>query len=158
MFLDLKNHLGDQRHCDDDSVKTSVLQWLAHLAANFYDKGIKMEEIMWESRLKCGLLCKNKIVTIFLLVFYTSKRYLGLLKKTRLVYISNIIIKFIWIIPLGNGRCESAELDSDNRICSICSKSTCNSMYGAQVVTMTSREGHSTRKNSGRIPRSPWKQ
>ena len=34
---------------------------------------------MWESKLKCGLLCKNKIVTVFLLVFYTSKRYL--LKK-----------------------------------------------------------------------------
>ena len=31
-----------------------------------------LEEIMWKNR----LLCKNKIVTIFLLVFYTSKRYL----------------------------------------------------------------------------------
>ena len=25
---------------------------------------------MWKSRLKCGLLCKNEIVTIFLLVFF----------------------------------------------------------------------------------------
>ena len=38
-----------------------------------------LEEILWKSRSKCGLLCKNKIVTIFLQVFYTSKRYL--LKK-----------------------------------------------------------------------------
>jgi hypothetical protein len=28
---------------------------------------------MWKSRLKCGLLCKNKIVTIFLLVFLYFK-------------------------------------------------------------------------------------
>ena len=27
---------------------------------------------MWKSRLNCGLLCKNKIVTIFLLLFYTQ--------------------------------------------------------------------------------------
>ena len=45
-----------------------------------------LEEIMWKSRLKCWRLCKNKIVTIFLLVFYTSKRYL--LKKHAL-YIYN---------------------------------------------------------------------
>ena len=38
-----------------------------------------LEEIMWTNRLKRGLLCKNKIITTFLLVFYTSKRYL--LKK-----------------------------------------------------------------------------
>ena len=44
-----------------------------------------LEEIMWKSRLKCGLLCKNEIVTIFLLVFFfTSKLYL--LRKTRLVF------------------------------------------------------------------------
>ena len=30
-------------------------------------------EIMWKSRLKCGLLCENKIVTIFLLVFLISQ-------------------------------------------------------------------------------------
>ena len=28
-------------HDDGDSVKTTVLQWLSHQAANFYDKGIK---------------------------------------------------------------------------------------------------------------------
>ena len=40
VFLHLKNHLGDQHH-DDDSVKTTVLQWLSHQTANFYDEGIK---------------------------------------------------------------------------------------------------------------------
>jgi hypothetical protein len=34
-------NLGVQRHDDDDSVKTTVLQWLSHQAANFYDEGIK---------------------------------------------------------------------------------------------------------------------
>ena len=32
-----------------------------------------LEEIMWKSRLKCELLCKNEIVTIFLLVFLYLK-------------------------------------------------------------------------------------
>ena len=32
-----------------------------------------LEEIMWKSRLKCGLLCKNKIATLFLLVFVISQ-------------------------------------------------------------------------------------
>ena len=41
MFLHLKNHLGGQRHDYNDSVKTTVLQWLLHQAENFYDKGIK---------------------------------------------------------------------------------------------------------------------
>ena len=41
VFLHLKNHLGGQRHDDDDSVKTTVLQWLSHQAENFYDEGIK---------------------------------------------------------------------------------------------------------------------
>ena len=34
---------------------------------------LRVLNFMWESRLKCGLLCKNKIVTIFLLVFYSLK-------------------------------------------------------------------------------------
>ena len=65
---------------DDDSVKTTVLQWISHQAANFYDEDLKnlvvrydaliLEEILWKSRLKCGLLSKNKIVTIFLLVCF----------------------------------------------------------------------------------------
>jgi hypothetical protein len=45
-----------------------------------------LEKIMWKSNLKFGLLCKNKIVTIFLLFFYISKRYL-LKKNTPRVYI-----------------------------------------------------------------------
>ena len=72
-------------HDDYDSVKKTVFQWLSHQATNFYDEGKKpllfdmisaliLEEIIWKSRLKCGLLWKNKTVTIFLLVFYTSKR------------------------------------------------------------------------------------
>ena len=75
--------LGGQRH--DDCVKSTVLQWL-HQAADFYDEGIKnlvvrydaliLEEILWKSRLKCGLLSKNKIVTIFLLVFLYLKTVL----------------------------------------------------------------------------------
>ena len=44
-------------------------------------------EIMWESRLKCGLLCKNKIVTIFLLIFFIPQNG-TYLKKTRLVCLS----------------------------------------------------------------------
>ena len=32
-------------------------------------RALILEEIMWKSRLKGGLLCKNKIVTIFLLCF-----------------------------------------------------------------------------------------
>ena len=58
----------------------NVLQWLSHQAANFYNEGTKnlvvhmisaliLEEIMWKSRLKCGLLSKNKIVTIFFISF-----------------------------------------------------------------------------------------
>ena len=53
---------------------------LSHQAGNFYDESIKnlvvrydkclnIGESMWQCRLKCGLLCKNKIVTIFLIVF-----------------------------------------------------------------------------------------
>ena len=41
VFLHLKNHLGGQCHDDDDKIKTTVLRWLSHQAANFYDKGIK---------------------------------------------------------------------------------------------------------------------
>ena len=29
-----------------------------------------MEKIMWKSRLKCGHLCKNKIVTMFFTSFF----------------------------------------------------------------------------------------
>ena len=56
------------------------LQWLSYQAAKSMTKARKtllfdmisaliLEEIMWKSRLKCELSCKNKIVTIFLLVF-----------------------------------------------------------------------------------------
>ena len=78
--LHLKNNLGGQCHDDDNSVKTTVLQWLSHQAVDFYYESVKnllfnmisaliLEKIMWKSRLKCGLSCKSKIVTIFLLVF-----------------------------------------------------------------------------------------
>jgi hypothetical protein len=54
MFLHLKNHLGGQRHNDDDSVKTTVLQWLSHQAANFYDEGIKNLVVQYDKCLNIG--------------------------------------------------------------------------------------------------------
>ena len=49
--------------------------------------------IMWKSRLKCGLLCKNKIVTIFLLLFLipqngtylTNMLYLHTIQALRII-------------------------------------------------------------------------
>ena len=81
VFLHLKNHLVGQRY------DNSILQWLSHQAENFYDEGIKNLVVRYDKWLniggnyvgKSGILCKNKIVPMFLLVFYTSKQYL--LKK-----------------------------------------------------------------------------
>ena len=77
-----------------------MLQWLSHQAANFYDEGIKNLVVRYDKclniggnyvekyrRLKCRLLRKNKIVTIFLLVFLYLKTVLPL--KTHLVYREN---------------------------------------------------------------------
>ena len=47
----LKKHLGGQRHDDDDSLKTAVLQWLSSQAANFYDDGIQKLVVRYESAL-----------------------------------------------------------------------------------------------------------
>jgi hypothetical protein len=59
--LHLKNNLGGQCHDDDNSVKTTVLQWLSHQAVDFYYESVKnllfnmisaliLEKIMWKSR------------------------------------------------------------------------------------------------------------
>jgi Transposase. len=54
MFLHLKNHLGGHCHDDDDSIKTTVLQWLSHQAANFYDEGIKILVFRYDNCLNIG--------------------------------------------------------------------------------------------------------
>ena len=45
---------------------------------------------MWKSRLKCGLLCKNKIVTIFLLVFLIPQN--GTYLKKHASYMKNYLL------------------------------------------------------------------
>ena len=62
--------------------------WQRYKKPCFFDmiSALILEEIMWKARLKCGVLCKNKTVTMFLLVFYTPKRYL-LKKNTPHIYI-----------------------------------------------------------------------
>ena len=49
----MKNHLGGQCH-DDDSVKTTVLQWLSHQAENFDDEGIKKNLVVQYKCLNIG--------------------------------------------------------------------------------------------------------
>ena len=39
---------------DDDSVKTIVLQWLSHQAANFYDEDIKNHVVRYDKCLNIG--------------------------------------------------------------------------------------------------------
>ena len=47
-------HLGGQRNDDDDSIKTTVLQWLPLQAANFYDEGIKNLVVRYDKCLNIG--------------------------------------------------------------------------------------------------------
>ena len=54
MFLHLKNHLGGESHDDDDSAKTTVLQWLSHQAANLFDEGIKNLVVRYDKYLNIG--------------------------------------------------------------------------------------------------------
>jgi hypothetical protein len=46
-LLQLKNHLGGQRHGDDESIKTPALQWLSNQAATFCDGGIQNLPARW---------------------------------------------------------------------------------------------------------------
>ncbi|XP_023228571.1 histone-lysine N-methyltransferase SETMAR-like [Centruroides sculpturatus] len=41
LFLHLKKHLAGQRHNNHDEVKTTVLHWLSHQAATFFEDGIQ---------------------------------------------------------------------------------------------------------------------
>lgn len=54
MFLHLKKHLGGLRHNDDDAVKTTVLQWLSHQAADFYEEGIQKLVVRYDKCLNIG--------------------------------------------------------------------------------------------------------
>ncbi|GBN74992.1 hypothetical protein AVEN_97240-1 [Araneus ventricosus] len=54
LFLFLKNHLLDQRYDDDDNINTTVLEWLANQAVDFYENGIQKLVIRYDKSFNAG--------------------------------------------------------------------------------------------------------
>ena len=67
-----------------------------------------LEEITWKIKLKCGLLCKNKIVTIFLLVFLTPQNGTYLKNTPHIyiyIYIYMICVEVISYVIMEGRKC-----------------------------------------------------
>lgn len=54
LFLHLKQHLGGQRHDNDDDVKMTVMQWLTKQAADFFEEGLQKLIVRYDKCLNIG--------------------------------------------------------------------------------------------------------